>query len=130
MNKDNLKVDFAEIFDAAEMDDIYNVAERRRHSLGANDVRLGSRVMVEFTIAIWRKKPERSGCTYISLDQRGAIGACEGQCFGGVPVAKEETEDGQMKGGKKGRRQEKSKCIVVSELKCTVFPRSEHVKMR
>ena len=58
---------------------------------------------------------------YISLDQRGAIGACEGQCFGGVPVAKEETEDGQMKGGKKGRRQEKSKCIVVGELKCTVF---------
>jgi hypothetical protein len=64
VNKDNLKVDFAEIFDAAEMDDIYNVAERRRHSLGANEVRLGSRVMVEFTIAIWRKKPERSGCTF------------------------------------------------------------------
>ena len=64
VNKDNLKVDFAEIFDAAKMKDIYNIEERRRHSLEATEVRLGSRVMVEFTVAIWRKKPARAGCTF------------------------------------------------------------------
>ena len=64
VNKDNLKEDFADIYDAAKTKDIYNVAERRRHSLEANDVRLGSKVIVEFTIAIWRKKPERAGCSF------------------------------------------------------------------
>jgi len=64
VNKDNLKFDFAEIFDATETSNIYDVAERRRHSLEAKEVRLGSRAIVEFTIAIWRKKPERSGCTF------------------------------------------------------------------
>ena len=64
VNKDNLKVDFAEIFNAAEMNNAYDLDERRRHSLEAHNVRLGSRVMVEFTIAIWRKKPRRAGCTF------------------------------------------------------------------
>jgi len=64
INKDNLKVDFAKIFDTANMKDIYDVAERRCYSLEANEVRLGSKVMVEFMIAIWRKKPERVGCTF------------------------------------------------------------------
>ena len=64
VNKDNLEADFAEIFDAAKMKDVYDVAERRRHSLEASDVKLGSKAMVEFTIAIWKKKPERVGCTF------------------------------------------------------------------
>ena len=42
----------------------HDVAERRRHSLEASDVKLGSKAMVEFTIAIWKKKPERVGCTF------------------------------------------------------------------
>jgi hypothetical protein len=41
-NKDNLKVDFTEIFDAVKLKNIYDVAERRRHSLEADEVRLGS----------------------------------------------------------------------------------------
>ena len=64
VNKDNLKVDFAEIFNAAEMKNAYDLDERRHHSLEAQDVRLGSRVMVEFTIAIWKKKPGRASCTF------------------------------------------------------------------
>ena len=64
VNKDNLKVDFAEIFDATEMKDIYDLDERRCHPLEAQEVRLGSRVMVEFTVAIWKKKPGRAGCTF------------------------------------------------------------------
>ena len=64
VNKDNLEVDFTEIFDAAKMKDVYDVAERRRHSLEASDVKLGSKAMVEFTIAIWKKKPDRAGCTF------------------------------------------------------------------
>lgn len=67
VNKNNLKVDFTEIFNATKMKDIYDVAERRRHSLDADEVRLGSIAMVEFTIAIWKKKPRESG-VYISLD--------------------------------------------------------------
>ena len=64
VNKENLEDEFGEIFDAGQMEDIYNVVERRNHSLEATEVKLGSRVMVEFTIAIWRKRPERSGCTF------------------------------------------------------------------
>ena len=64
VNKDNLEVDFADIYDAAKMKDIYDVAERRCHSLEANGVRPGSKVIVEFTIAIWRRKPEKAGCTF------------------------------------------------------------------
>ena len=64
VNKDDLEVDFAEIFDATEMDDIYDITECRHHLLEAKEVRLGSLAMVEFTIAIWKKKPERSGCTF------------------------------------------------------------------
>jgi hypothetical protein len=64
VNKDDLQVDFAEIFDAAKMKDIYDVDERQRHSLEAQEVKLGSRVMVEFIVAIWKKKPGRAGCTF------------------------------------------------------------------
>ena len=67
--------DFGEIFDTGQMEDIYNVVERTHHSLEAAEVRLGSRVMVEFTIAIWKKRPERSGCTFhlisVGLLERG-----------------------------------------------------------
>ena len=64
VNKENLEDDFREIFDAGLMEDMYNVVEREGNSLGATEVRLGSRVMEEFTIAIWRNRPERSGCTF------------------------------------------------------------------
>jgi hypothetical protein len=74
VNKENLKADFGEIFNAAEMGDIYDVADRRRRSLDVKEVRLGSQVMVEFTIAIWRKKPERTGCTFHLI----SVGLLEG----------------------------------------------------
>ena len=64
VNKNDLQIDFAEIFDAAKMKDIYDVDERQRHSLEAQEVKLGSRVMIEFTVAIWKKKPGRAGCTF------------------------------------------------------------------
>ena len=64
VNKENLEVDLEDIFDAGQMEDIHNVVERGQHSLEVKDVRLGSRVMVEFTIAMWKKRPERSGCTF------------------------------------------------------------------
>lgn len=46
------------------MKDVYDMADRGRHSFKASDVRLGSKVMVEFTIVIWRKKLERVRCTF------------------------------------------------------------------
>lgn len=52
VNEDNLRADFAKIYDAVEMKDAYDVAECKRHSLEANDVMLGSKAMIEFTIAI------------------------------------------------------------------------------
>ena len=67
VNKENLEDKFGEIFDAGQMEDIYNVVERGHHSVEATEVKLGSRVMVEFTIAIWRKRPERSGCTFLLI---------------------------------------------------------------
>ena len=56
INKDNLKADFAETYDVTKVKDVYDVVEHRHHSPEANDVRLGSKVTVEFMIAIWGKK--------------------------------------------------------------------------
>ena len=70
INKDNLKIDFAEIFDIAEMNDIYDVNERWRHSLETQKMRLSTWMMIEFTITIWRKKSERINCTFHLINVR------------------------------------------------------------
>ena len=70
INKDNLKANFAEIYDVAKMKDIYDMGEHRHHSPEANNVTLSSKVTIEFTIAILRKKLERMGCTFHLISVR------------------------------------------------------------
>ena len=76
------------------MKNIYDVAERRRYSLEANDVRLGSKVMVEFTIAIWKKKPERAGCTF-HLISVGVLESAGDNVLGGFHSPKKRQRTGK-----------------------------------
>ena len=92
VNKENLAADFEFIWNAAEMEDIHDIEERKLHSLGVSDVKLGSKALVEFTIALWKKRPERVGCTFHLV----SVGLLEGpndDVFGGFqsPKKKQKT---------------------------------------
>jgi hypothetical protein len=63
-------MDFIEIFDTADKMVIHDVASHRGHSVEANEVSLGNKVIMDFTITIWRKKPESIGCSFHLIDVR------------------------------------------------------------
>ena len=67
--EENLEDDFGEIFDAGQMEDIYNVEEHGHHSLEATEVRLGSDGGVYNSDL---EEEAREVGMYISLDQCGA----------------------------------------------------------
>ena len=64
-NKQNLSVDFENIWDMCKMKDIDDVEERNRNKLEIEDVKSGSMALVEFIIALWKQyEQNKFGCSF------------------------------------------------------------------